>query len=135
MKRILILSIFLLFVSSFLLKVDFVNAGSLSKEIMEQVNAGVTSAKFGQPADPQLVIANIISLVLGFTGMVFMALIVYGGYSYITASGDEEKAKKAMSTVKSAIIGLVITLSAYSITMFVASKIRQAIVYEIPIEK
>ena len=133
MKRILILSIFVLFVSIFLVNIDFVYAQSLSEEVMGQVDAGATAAEFGKPADPQLVIANVIALILSFTGMVFMGLIALGGYWYITSHGDEERAKKAISTIKAAIVGLIIVLSAYSITTFMANKIKQAVVYEIPI--
>ena len=37
----------------------------------------------------------------------------------MTAAGDEEKIKKATNTIRSAIIGLLIIIAAYSITYFV----------------
>ena len=134
MKKIIILSVFVLFVSIFIIKIDFAFAQSLSSDIMGQVNAGANKAEFGAPAEPQLVVANVIALMLSFTGMVFMGLIVFGGYSYITSNGDEERAKKALGIIKASIVGLVIILSAYSITSFMITKTKQAVVYEIPLK-
>ena len=41
----------------------------------------------------------------------------------MTARGDESKVEKAISTMRQAIIGLVITVGAYSITQFVVPRI------------
>lgn len=56
---------------------------------------------------------------LGLLGIIFIVLIIWAGYNWMTASGNEEKVTKAKSTLYRAIIGLVITLSAYGIWRFI----------------
>lgn len=64
-------------------------------------------------------IASLIKIFLGFLGIIFIVLIVYSGYNWMTAGGNEEKVTKARTTIFRAIIGLIITVSAYAITYFV----------------
>ena len=63
--------------------------------------------------------ATIISALLSLLGIIFLGLMIYAGYNWMTASGDEEKIKKSKDTIIRAVIGLVIVLSAYAITYFV----------------
>lgn len=99
---------------------------SLYNNIMGQIQAGGQSAGIATVKPPQQVIAEIIQIALRTVGIVFIALIVYGGYKLITAGGNEEQAKKALSIIKPAIVGLLIILMAYGITLFVAAKFSQA---------
>jgi len=74
----------------------------------------------GLPAfDIRIIIANIIKVALSLVGTVMVVLIMYGGYLYMTAGGNEDQVAKAKSILKNAVIGLAIILSAYSITLFV----------------
>lgn len=107
-----------------------VSYAAKTQDIMGQVTeVGETSglAETGQPNPPQLVIARIIEIVLTTVGIIFIILMVYGGFELITAGGEEEKAKKALSIIKSAVIGLLIILMAYGITYFVASKFQETL--------
>ena len=45
--------------------------------------------------------------------------MVYGGYLWMTARGNEEEVTKAKNLIKAAIIGLIIVLAAYAISIFV----------------
>jgi len=67
--------------------------------------------------------ATVFSLFLGFLGIIFLVLIIGAGYSWMTAQGNEEKITKSKDTFKTAIIGLIIILSAYAITYFVFSSL------------
>ena len=64
-------------------------------------------------------IANIIQAFLGLLGIIFLVLIIYAGYNWMTAAGEEEKVTKAKETLTRAVIGLIIIVAAYSITYFV----------------
>ncbi|KKR34904.1 MAG: hypothetical protein UT67_C0005G0016 [Candidatus Magasanikbacteria bacterium GW2011_GWA2_40_10] len=66
-------------------------------------------------------VGKIIKIVLGLLGTIFLVLIVYAGFLWMTAAGEEEKVTKAMNILKTSVIGLVIILAAYSITYFVLS--------------
>lgn len=82
-------------------------------------------------SDIRLVIANIIKVFLGFLGIIFLALIIFAGYRWMTSGGNEEDVKKAKSQIINAVIGLVIIFAAYSITSFVTNDIRRAITGEV----
>ncbi|HNV12434.1 MAG TPA: pilin [bacterium] len=60
-------------------------------------------------------IGRIVSTALSLIGVVFIILIILGGYQWMTAGGNEEQVSKAKDRIKNAIIGLVITVSAYAI--------------------
>jgi len=50
-------------------------------------------------------------------GLLFFILVFYGGFSWMMASGSEDKIKKAKNTVIAAIIGLIVVLASYAITV------------------
>lgn len=77
--------------------------------------------------NPGIIIAQIINIILGFIGIVFVCLVTYAGFMYLTAAGEEDKAKKAMTLLSQAVIGLVITLAAWSISYFVVISITGAV--------
>ena len=77
--------------------------------------------------DLPVLIGKIISIFLGLLGIIFIALIVYGGYLWMTAMGDETKIEKAKNTIVPALIGVVIIIAAYSITSFVISSLVNAV--------
>ncbi len=64
-------------------------------------------------------IGDIISLILGFVGVIFLILMIAGGLMWMTASGNEERVTKAKSLITNAVIGMIIVFSAYAITYFV----------------
>lgn len=66
-----------------------------------------------------------ISTALSLVGMIFMVLMIYGGYLWMTAKGEEEQVKKAQKIVIESVIGLVIVLSAYAITLLVTTRLGQ----------
>ncbi len=80
-----------------------------------------TFGESGEPEDVRSIIANIIKAVLGFLALIFLIIIIIGGFEWMTAGGNEEKVKKAKSRISNGIIGVVIILSAYAIADFVIS--------------
>lgn len=65
---------------------------------------------------------KVVKVVLGMTGTIFLVLTVYAGILWMTAQGKDEQVEKATGIIKMAVIGLIITLSAYSITAFITSQ-------------
>ncbi len=76
--------------------------------------------------DPRLIVGNIIRIALGFLGVIAIGLIIYGGFLWMTASGDEEKITTAKKVLVSAVIGLLIILSAFAIATFILNSILNA---------
>ena len=60
-----------------------------------------------------------LGMVLSFVGVIFFALMIYGGITWMTAAGSEEKIKKAQNIITAAIVGVIIVASAYGITTFI----------------
>lgn len=74
----------------------------------------------GLPAtDIRTIIANVIRAALGLVGIVFLVMILYGGFLWMTAGGNEEQIGSAKVVLKNGVIGLIIILSAYGIVLFV----------------
>lgn len=66
-------------------------------------------------------IVSILEIVLSIVGLIAVVFLVWGGFKYMTASGDEERVKSAKGTMINAIIGLVIVLLAFAIIQVVAT--------------
>ncbi len=82
--------------------------------------AGEQGADYGTPRDPRLVVAYTIQILLSVVGILFLGYTVFAGYTIMMARGDEAEITKGKETLKTAVIGLVIIFSSYSITLFVA---------------
>lgn len=115
--------IFFIFLFSLLVIPNFVLAAP---------NIGVETAKniAGQagyePANEYTLsetVGRYIRVVLSLAGTIFLGLTVYAGFLWMTASGNEDQVTKATDIIKTAVIGLIITLAAFSITAFVISRI------------
>ena len=65
------------------------------------------------------IIARIISSVLGLVGAIFFLLMLYAGFLWMTARGNEDTIKKAKGTLANAIIGIIIIAAAYGLTSLV----------------
>lgn len=70
-------------------------------------------------------IGQIVGSIISFVGVVLMIMIIYAGFLWMTASGNEKNTTKAKSILMSAIIGLVIVLSAYAITAFIGRQLTE----------
>lgn len=68
-------------------------------------------------------IGYIIKVALTFVGTIFLVLTVYAGFLWMTARGEGDQIEKAQEIIKAATIGLILTVSAYSITAFVVPRI------------
>lgn len=68
-------------------------------------------------------IGSVIGIVLSFIGVVFLILMIYAGISWMTAAGNQEKVTKAKNLIINAIIGLIIVLSAYTISSFIGTRL------------
>lgn len=65
---------------------------------------------------------KVINGALTLVGIIFLLLMVYAGYLWMTARGEEEPINKAKKIVQTSIIGLVLVMSAYAITVFVTKQ-------------
>lgn len=94
-----------------------------------KLNNVAEKAYGGTPeSDPQVIIGKIINAFLGLLGIVFLVLMVYAGFLWMTAQGEAEKVNTAKKLIVQAVIGLAIVLAAYAITSFVVGRLQEATV-------
>ena len=92
------------------------------------VNAGKSAGydTVGSSMGPSALVGRIIYAFLGVLGVIFLVLIVYAGYLWMTAGGEEQQIEKAKSYIKNSVIGLVIILAAFGVTRFVMGSLLNA---------
>ena len=64
---------------------------------------------------------TIINAVLSFLGVIFTIIIIYAGFKWMMAEGNTESVTQAKSLLKNAVIGLIIVLAAYAISIAIFS--------------
>ncbi len=76
--------------------------------------------------DVRLQVANIIRVALSLLGILTVVIIIWAGFEWMTAGGNEDQVSSAKKRLSAAVIGLAIVLSAYAITNFVVKNLYQA---------
>lgn len=76
--------------------------------------------------DPRVVVGQIISVGLGLLGTISVVLMIYAGFLWMTAGGNDDQIDKAKGIISASVIGLVIILSAYGVTQYVLKQLYQA---------
>lgn len=89
-------------------------------------NLGFFAKTFGPARDPRTIVIGIIKVVLTLLGVIFVTLIVYAGFLWMTAAGNEERITKAKNILISSAIGLAIIMAAWGITIFVVYSLFNA---------
>ena len=67
------------------------------------------------------IIVAIINIALGVFGVLFTGMIIYSGYVWMFSGGNEEKVGKARKMLVSAVIGAVIIMMSFAITMLITN--------------
>lgn len=125
MKKIkqILLSVFSLGILFFGTSVSAVNLGIDDYLKPAQEKAGYANATETTLAET---IGKIVQILLSFVGIIFLILMVYAGYLWMTARGESEQVETAKKIITASLIGIVITLGAFSITAFVVPKILES---------
>lgn len=128
MKRILIFSSVILV---FILNFNFVlaqntvqnNAGSTQTTQNNTSGGAINLTNPLSVNTPQALIGKVINSALGLVGSLALLMFIYGGLTWMTSSGNQEKVKKGRDIIVWSAIGLVIIFSSYAIIRFVLSTI------------
>ena len=76
---------------------------------------GINTATLGDPGAIQLSIGVFINIVISLVGIIAVFFLVYAGWLWITAQGNEEQITKAKKITKNCIIAIIVVLSAWTI--------------------
>lgn len=90
---------------------------SLATEIGFKTVATITVAQM---------IGQIIGVVLSLLGIIFLILMIYGGFTWMTARGDDQKTTEAKDVMINATIGAIIVFSAYAISSYLITFLSAA---------
>lgn len=101
----------------------FVFAENKTLENLKSV--GTTNGGYAAATESSVgeIVGTFVKAFLSILGIIFLILMIYSGYHWMTAHGDDQKVTKAKDTLREATIGLVIVVGAYAITQFVLYKL------------
>ncbi len=74
---------------------------------------------------PENITINVIQWALGFLGLVAVIMILWGGITWMTSAGNEEKVRKAKEILRAAIIGLIVILLSWALVTFVVGQTNE----------
>ncbi len=80
-----------------------------------------------QGNDLPRIVGSIIGILLQVTGVLLIIYLVYAGFLWMTAGGDKAKVEKATTTIRDAIIGLIVIALAYAIASYVVTQLGVAV--------
>jgi len=84
------------------------------------LNYGNPSATFNLgSANLEQTVVKIVQWVLTLLGLIAVIMIIYGGFMWLTAGGNEDKVSTAKKIISAAVVGLIIVLLAWAIVTFV----------------
>ncbi|MFA6255209.1 MAG: hypothetical protein WC675_04260 [Patescibacteria group bacterium] len=84
---------------------------------LKGLDVTATNAGFGagEKRDIPTIIGEAINYVFGIVGVIFLTIILVGGYLWMTAGGSEEKVGKAKSFIVNGINGIIVIFLAYAL--------------------
>ena len=71
-------------------------------------------------------VMSVVNVLLGFLGIIAIIIILWGGFRWMTAGGNEEKVDEAKKIITAGIIGLVIIFIAYALAAFIITQLITA---------
>ncbi|MEA3248929.1 MAG: pilin [Patescibacteria group bacterium] len=77
------------------------------------------------PVSIPVIIGNIIRGLIGISGVLALAMFVYGGFMWMTSAGNKERVDKAKNTVVWSVLGLILIFASYALVSFVLSALGQ----------
>ena len=73
----------------------------------------------GSEKTVEQLVVDVLNWMIGAAAVICVVMLIVGGYSYMTAGGDEQKVGKATKTLTNALIGLAICFIAVMLVNFV----------------
>ena len=77
-----------------------------------QFTKGVEAARTPEMSTKPIgtTIGDVVNIFLYFVGAIAVIIMIWGGFQYITSSGDSQKATTAKNTIMYAVIGIIIVV-------------------------
>lgn len=121
-KKIILLTCLMLLV--YILPTYAAVKNPFSKDNNPILDKAAKEGGYAQDIDEQTFLAttlgNVVFALFSIIGIVFTALIFYGGYRWMTARGNEDEVSKGKSIIRNAIIGLSVAFASYSFWLLIS---------------
>ena len=127
MKKVLIFLLFIIFLNIVFITPVMVEAAdkdakSLFNSSLDETADGTGHLKTKMSNAGALGTASlVISVALSLIGIVFLILMIYGGFIWMNSRGNDQEIQKALTIIRNSIIGLLIVVAAYAITEFIGN--------------
>ena len=127
MKKVLIFLLFIIFLNIVFITPVMVEAAdkdakSLFNSSLDETADGTGHLKTKMSNAGALGTASlVISVALSLIGIVFLILMIYGGFIWMNSRGNDQEIQKAITIIRNSIIGLLIVVAAYAITEFIGN--------------
>lgn len=92
-----------------------------------QFTNGFGVTRYSDVLQPGQLVQRIVFIFFGLLGIIAVVLMIYAGFLWLTAGGEENKAKQGTTLMFQAVVGLIIILAAYTVTYFVLYMLTTAI--------
>jgi hypothetical protein len=96
----------------------------MKETMLEYLEITAKAAGFSDPRSIYEIIGAAIGVFLSMLGVIFLILMVYGGFVWMLSAGNEIKVLKAKKVLTQAVVGMIIILSSYSITRFIFDSLQ-----------
>ena len=113
-----------LFFSIYSAKAAFIKSDVFTEDTQDVFTAEAAGYEDVTGTSMLKLVQSVINVFLSLIGVILLTYLLYAGYNWMTAQGDEEKVTKAKETIQRAIIGIIIIIAAYAISIFVMSKLE-----------
>jgi len=91
------------------------NAGSADNMLWGGFETNMQVASGLGNTDPRTIAGSVVNIFLGFLGVIAVLIILYGGFKWMTAGGDEGPIGEAKQMISAGVVGLVVILAAFGI--------------------
>jgi len=115
---------------SFFFATNFCLAALLNPTLKEKINTQANSSaaiSYETTGNIYSLVQIIINAFLSIIGVLLLVYLLTAGYKWMTAHGEEEKVTEAKDTIKRAIVGTIIIVAAYAISVFVMSRLEAGV--------
>ncbi|MFZ5364643.1 MAG: pilin [Patescibacteria group bacterium] len=92
-------------------------------QVEQGLETAAKEAGVGRQENLPVLIGNILEYILGFVGVALLVVVIYGGFLWMTAGGEEEQVRRGRNYIFNGIIGLAIILSSYAILSYVMTRV------------
>ena len=123
-KKIFTVSLALLLLITFAYTPIF--AASISDQIVSGGQKAGQAAKYKDSLFATDLI-NFLNILLTLIGIIFLALMIYGGYIWMLARGNTEEVTKAKTILKQAVVGFLVIVLSRILTEFILLQIGRSL--------